>query len=118
MVQVAEQGAESGGSFQRPRSWLDEPAFDERERLAPVLIETRADQPRGGPESHLFQVLEQRVHGRRPRTGVPHHGVAAAVQRRPAAPFQLDFATVSGHASLSVASRPHATRQPSLWKYV
>ena len=112
MMQVAEQGAKTGGSFQRPRSWLDERAFDERERLAPVLIETRADQPWGGPESDVFQVPEQRVHGRRPRTGVPDHDVATAVHGRPAAAFQLDFATVSGHASLSVASRPHATRQP------
>jgi hypothetical protein len=43
-----------------PRVWMNELTFDERNRLAPLLIESRPHNLRGTREAGLFKVAQQR----------------------------------------------------------
>jgi hypothetical protein len=100
-VQVAEQAGERRGTVQAPGPGLGEFAVDERQHLAPVLVQPRADQPRRGGEARLLEVTQQRVDGWRPRAGVAYHRTAPAVDHRPASTFETDHLTGRGHDPLS-----------------
>jgi hypothetical protein len=89
---------------------LSELAVDERQHLAPVLIQTRADQPRGGGKALLFEMTQQRMHCWCPRPGGADHHAAPAVDYRPAAAGKTDQIIGRGHGPLSGLPRPRAQR--------
>ena len=102
-MQVAQQVADRGGAVQAPGTRLGELAVDERQYLAAIGVQARADQARRGGEADVFQVAEQRMHRRRPRRGVTDHHVAPAADHRPATALQKNRIVSRSHSSLSAA---------------
>ena len=85
LVQVAQHAADRGGTVQAPGARLGELTLDERQHLAAVGVQARADQARGSRKTGVLEVAQQRVHRGGPRPGVTDHNVAPAVDHRPAA---------------------------------
>jgi hypothetical protein len=84
-VQVAQHATDRGGTVKAPGARLGELTVDERQHLAAVGVQARADQARGSRETGVLEVAQQRMHRGGPRSGVTDHHVAPAVDRRPAA---------------------------------
>jgi hypothetical protein len=84
-VQVAQHATDRGGTVEAPGAWLGGLTVDERQHLTAVGVQARADQARGGRETDILEVTQQRVHRGSPRPGVTDHHVAPAVDHRPAA---------------------------------